>query len=618
MEAIQDHALIGDCRAAALVSRRGAIDWLCWPRFDSPSVFGALLDDAAGHWTVNPTAPFESTQRYLEGTNVLETRFVTAEGIVVLTDLMPVASEEDKQRVMLANHEILRVVRCEEGEVELAMVLQARPGYGLRVPRLRDAGKLGIRIETDQGLMMLRGDVPLSITEGDAVRARVSLRAGDAAHLSLTLADEWPAVLSPLGDWSRQAIERSARWWRSWLSQLTYEGPERAAVERSALALKLLIFAPSGAVVAAPTTSLPERVGGDLNWDYRFCWLRDSSLTVRALFGLGFDREAETFVSWLLHSTRLTQPKLNILYDVYGNLPRGERMLSELSGYLGSRPVRIGNAATDQVQLDVYGEVIDAVAQFVRRGGRLDRETERMLQAFGEYVCHHWQEPDEGIWEPRSGKQHNTHSRLLCWVALDNLLALHEQGHLRKAPNELFAKNRALIRQEVEQSAWNSRLQSYVAQLDGEELDASTLLLSWYGFEPASSARMRHTYERIRERLGAGNGLLYRYRLAGSPEEGAFGICSFWGAEYLALGGGSLEEARAVFESLCSYANGVGLFAEEIDPATGEAVGNFPQAFTHVGLINAALALSDRLKREEPRIGGLLPRTDDTDARMLT
>ena len=598
MEPIQDHALIGDCRAAALVSRRGVIDWLCWPRFDSPWVFGALLDDRAGHWTLQPATPFESGQRYVEGTNVLETRFVAAGGTAVVTDLMPVASEEDKHRLLLPDHEILRIVRCEQGELELAMLLEARPGYGAHVPRPRAAGKLGVRIETGQGTMMLRADVPLSLAGDGAIVSRFVLRAGEAAHLSLTLADDGPAILPPLGAWSREAVERSVSWWRSWLSQLSYDGPARAAVERSALVLKLLVFAPSGAVIAAPTTSLPERVGGGLNWDYRFCWLRDASLTVRALLGIGFDREAEAFVSWLLHTTRLTRPELRILYDVYGNLPSDERVLGELSGYLESRPVRIGNAAADQVQLDVYGEVIDAVVRLVRKGASLDRETEHMLRAFGEHVCRHWQEPDEGIWEPRSGKRHNTHSRLLCWVALDSLLELHEEGQLRHVPVELFGKNRALIREDIERRAWNPRLQSYVAELDGDELDASTLLLVWYGFEPAASERMRLTYERIRERLGAQNGLLYRNRSTPSPEEGAFGICSFWGAECLARGGGSVEQASSVFEALCGYANGVGLFAEEIDPMTGAALGNFPQAFTHVGLINAALSLSERLERE--------------------
>ncbi len=598
MEPIHDHALIGDCRTAALVSRRGAIDWLCWPRFDSPSVFGRILDDRAGHWTVQPTGAFESSQRYVEGSNVLQTRFVGPDGTVVITDSMPVASEEEKRRTMMPEQEILRVVRCEQGEVELAMVMEPRPGYGREAPRIEHAGALGIRIETSQSSMILRADVPLAVTPNAAIEARFRLRAGRSAHMSLVLAHDWPAVLPPLGAASQDAIRRSVRWWRAWLSQLTYDGPVPDAVRRSALALKLLVFAPSGAVVAAPTTSLPERIGGDLNWDYRFCWLRDASLTVRALFGLGCFREAEAFVSWLLHSTHLTQPELRILYDVYGNSPGREQVLEELSGHFGSRPVRIGNAAIEQVQLDVYGEVIEAVVEFVRRGGRIDRETGRMLRSFGEYVCRHWREPDHGIWEPRTGKRHNTHSRVLSWVALDDLIALHAEGYMRKAPVDLFAKNRDLIRRQVVEHGWNDRLRSYVAHLGGERLDASSLLLAWYGFEAATSERMRSTYQRIREELGAGDVLLYRYRSGESPGEGAFGICSFWAVEYLALGGGSLEEACRVFETLCGYANEVGLFAEEIDPATGTAVGNFPQAFTHVGLINAGLSLSERAHLE--------------------
>jgi GH15 family glucan-1,4-alpha-glucosidase len=248
----------------------------------------------------------------------------------------------------------------------------------------------------------------------------------------------------------------------------------------------------------------------------------------------------------------------------------------------------------------VYGEVIDAAAEFVRRGGSFDRETQRMLSAFGEFVCQNWRRPDEGIWEPRSGVRHNTHSRVLCWTALDRLLSLHSMGHLRRVPVEAFTEHRALIRSEVERRAWNPRLESYTAHLDGSELDASTLLLAWYGFEEASSDRMRRTYARIEERLGAGDGLLYRYRSGESPGEGAFGICSFWGAEYLALGGGTVAQAWARFDRLCGYGNDVGLFAEEIDPASGDAVGNFPQAFTHVGLINAALTLARRLEATEP------------------
>jgi GH15 family glucan-1,4-alpha-glucosidase len=407
-------------------------------------------------------------------------------------------------------------------------------------------------------------------------------------------------VFPPLGQRTREAILRSVAWWKHWASRLKYNGPGREAVIRSALVLRLLFYGPSGAIVAAPTTSLPERVGGNLNWDYRYCWLRDASLTVRALFGLGCEEEAESFVSWLLHSTRLTRPELRILYDIYGNMPQSERTLDHLAGYRSSRPVRIGNAAVGQLQLDVYGEVIDAVTQFVCTNGTLDRETSNMICAFGDYVCRNWQKPDEGIWEPRSGRAHNTHSRVLCWTALDRLLGLHAHGHLPQAPVREFQKNREAIRREVEERAWNPKLESYVARLGGDELDASLLLLPWYGFDQASSYRMRQTYARIRERLGTSGGLLYRYRTGESPGEGAFGICSFWGAEFLALGGGSAKEAEDLFHQLLGYANDLGLFAEEIDPGTGDAVGNFPQAFTHVGLINAALSLAKRLEGEKP------------------
>lgn len=607
---IGDYAIIGDCRGAALVSRAGSIDWLCWPRFDSPSLFAALLDERGGRWSVAPTQPYQVERRYLENTNVLETRFHTESGTLRLTDLMPVASEEEKKSLLLSDHEIVRMAECEEGEVEVEMVFEPRPDYGLRPPRLRLAGRLGLRVETHLGLLVLRTDLPLQISDGGCVRARTRLRAGEHLPLSLTFADEWPAVLPPLGEWTRDRIARSVAWWRGWAARLIYDGPARDAVVRSALVLKLLVYAPSGAVVAAPTTSLPERVGGDLNWDYRYCWLRDASLTVRALFGLGYVHEAEAFMSWLLHSTRLTRPRLRILYDVFGNVPHTERTLDWLEGYRSSRPVRVGNAAATQLQLDVYGEVIDATTHFVRTGGSFDRETQRMLCAFGDYVCHNWQRPDEGIWEPRSGQAHKTHSRVLCWTALDRLIELHAKGHLPGASAEQFAIQRDLIRRDVEQRAWNARLQSYAAELDGSDLDASLLLMSWYGFEDAASPRMRQTYARIQQHLGAGDGLLYRYRTGESPGEGAFGICCFWGVEYLALGGGSPEDAQQRFEQVLAHANDLGLYAEEIDPHTGDALGNFPQAFTHVGLINAALSIARRLQGLEPRVHSVHRRSD--------
>ncbi|MEO7039844.1 MAG: glycoside hydrolase family 15 protein [Gemmatimonadaceae bacterium] len=600
MNAISDYAAIGDGRTVALVGRDGSIDWLCWPRFDSPSILGAILDKDAGSWSLAPTAPSRVERRYLECTNVLETRFDTDAGSLVVTDLMPVASEEDKRRLLLPDHEILRVAECVAGEVELEMRFAPRPDYGRGRGRIRHAGMLGVRVEMGADLLVMRSDMPLDISTDGEIRGRARLCAGDAVHASLTFANDSPAVLPPLGAWSRAAIARSVAWWRGWASAVRYDGPCRESVIRSALALKLLVYAPSGAVVAAPTTSLPERIGGDLNWDYRFCWLRDASFTVRALFALGCIAEAHAFVDWLLQATRLTQPALRILYDVHGNAPPEERILESLAGYHGSRPVRVGNAAAWQRQLDVYGEVIDAVTHFVGAGGALDRDTERTLCAFGDYVCRHWQEPDEGIWEPRSGATQNTHSRLLCWTALDRLLQLHAKGHLSGAPADKFRAQRDQIRREIETRAWNPVLNSYVAQLDGDRLDATLLLLPWYGFEDAASDRMRGTYACVHKTLGAGNALLYRYHTGDSPGEGAFGICSFWGAEYLALGGGTQAEAHSAFERLCGYANDVGLFAEQIDPATGAALGNFPQAFTHVGLINAAVSLANRLEGAAP------------------
>jgi GH15 family glucan-1,4-alpha-glucosidase len=589
---IQDYGIIGDSRAAALVSCTGSIDWLCWPRFDSAAIFSALLDaNLGGRWQVAPNHPYSVERRYAGSSNVLETRFRTATGEAVLTDLMPVASEEFKRRDLLPDHEIIRQIECVAGEVPVRILFHPRARYGLRVVHIGDTGACGLRMEVGRGVYWLRSSVPLAIQE-DRALSTVLLKAGDAVQFSLTYSEDAPAVLPPLGLWTRQSITRTVAWWEKWAQRCTYDGPYREAVVRSALALKLLTYAPSGAIVAAPTTSLPERVGGGLNWDYRFCWLRDASLTVRALLAIGYDEEAEAFLEWMLHATRITRPELRILYTVFGeNAPR-ERELRHLAGHFGSRPVRIGNAARHQVQLDVYGEVIDAAAQFAYVGKRFDRMAQKVLLGFAEYAAQHWQMPDNGIWESRGLRRHNTNSRLLCWTALDRLIALGEKGAVRGVPMERFRRERERIRQDIEERAWNPQLGSYVSVLDGEDLDASLLLLAWYGFEKPDSPRMKSTYGALRKHLGVGDGLIYRYRPEAS--EGAFGICAFWEAEYLALGGGSLRDAQALFEHLLNYRNDLGLLAEEIDPGTGEPLGNFHQAFTHVGLVGAAVSLQQR------------------------
>jgi GH15 family glucan-1,4-alpha-glucosidase len=609
---IQDYAVIGDSRSTALVSRDGAIDWLCWPQFDSTSLFAAVLDPAVGgSWRIAPVGAFGARREYLEGSNVLVATFEVSTGEVRVTDLMSVLSEEAKKHVLAPEHELIRLVECVRGTVELHVEFSPRPDYARRAPRLRDARALGIRLEHGSHLYTLRTDAQLEVHPDGVARGQLRLRAGERRHFSLTYDREGPAVLSPLGAHAQEALQRTTAWWRSWSSRCSYRGPYREQVIRSLLALKLLSFAPSGAIVAAPTTSLPERVGGDLNWDYRFCWVRDASLTVRALLDVGYADEAAAFVSWLLHATRLTRPELRVLYDVYGELPKDEELLPHLSGYRGSRPVRVRNAAAGQLQLDSYGEVIDAVAQMCRRGAKLDRETQRMLRQFGRYICKSWQLPDHGIWEPRGAPKHHTHSRVLCWVALDRLIELHRLGKIERIPVDWFERDRRLIRQDVEERGWSPRLQSYTQVLGEDSVDASLLLLSWYGFADARHPRMRGTFRRIQERLETSPGLFYRYEESRAAREGAFGICSFWAVEYLARGGGSLDEAEDCLEQLLSYCNDVGLYAEEIAPDTGEPLGNFPQAFTHVGLISAVLAIEERRREEAQGRPAGVPRWEE-------
>jgi len=592
---IQNYAITGNGRTAALISNRGSLDWLCWPRFDSASIFGAILDPkSGGHWSIRPVDESQVSRRYIENTNVLETTFLGVSGQIVLTDFMAVTSEKNKRRALWPEHEFVRQIKCQQGEAEVVMEFSPRLDYGRVAPKIRDAGKFGWRIDTGANVFILRGSVDLEPTP-DGLAARFILKSGESVAFTFSFSAEAPATVPPLGSAIDEKLNLTIDWWRRWAAQSTYRGSYERQVTRSALVLKLLSYAPSGTIVAAPTTSLPECIGGDLNWDYRFAWLRDASFTVHALFGLGYKDDAAAFVDWLLHATRLTGPKLRVVYDVFGESPPSERILSHLEGYRNSLPVRVGNAASEQTQLDVYGELVEAVSHFFGKTEKLDRDVHGMLRGIGEYVCEHWREYDNGIWEERGELRPYTHSRLMCWVALDRLLEMHASGQVRRLDAARCVAERENIRKEIEQRAWNPQLAGYTQACGGDIMDATALLLSYYGFESANSQRMQQTYAQVRERLVPRRGLVYRYEQSKDRHEGAFAVCSFWEVDFLARSG-KREEAREVFEAALGYANDVDLFAEEIEPNTGEALGNFPQAFTHLGVINAALALRDRGK----------------------
>jgi GH15 family glucan-1,4-alpha-glucosidase len=523
----------------------------------------------------------------------------------VLRDLMPVSSEKAKQRALRPQHQVLRQVDGRSGEVEIEIVYEPRPGYAIGQPRITDHGWHGLQCEAGPGLLLLRSEIPLRLSpDRSCAEATVRVGVGERYTLSLAYEEDAPAVLPRLGEHANALIEDSLAWWRGWVSACAYRGAYRDAVVRSALTLKLLAYAPSGAIVAAPTTSLPEKLGGSRNWDYRYCWIRDASFTIHAFLSLGFETEAEAFLNWMLHATRLSWPELQVLYNVYGETRLPERELLHLRGFAGSAPVRVGNDAHNQLQLDVYGAVIHAAARFAQQGRRFDRDTARLLSTLGETVCRRWREADEGIWEGRAGRFHHTHSRVLCWVALDRLIAMHEAGALESDVKKFRAEREAL-QMEIEERSYNEELGSYTGTLDGSELDASLLTLPLYGYIDAASPRMRSTLKRTLEVLGI-DGLVYRYDSSTPdglpPGEGAFGICSFWAVECLALAG-EVDEATAAFERLLSYQNDVGLFAEEVDPATGAALGNFPQAFTHIGLINAALAIEHARQASTESVG---------------
>lgn len=587
---IEDHALIGDCRTAALVTRDGVVNWLCLPHFSDPSVFAALLDEQGGHFAITPIGPFRSERRYLDGTAVLETVFETASGRVRLRDLMPIArggGHLEPQR------ELLRLLEGLEGEMELAVEFVPRPGYGRWRFHLNERPGMGWVCAYRSDALLLCSDIAL---HADAthrrVHGRVRLRGGVRHVLSLCYADEDPLILPALGEAAAKRCEVTAEWWRRWSGRCVYRGPHAPLVHRSMITLKLLTHTLSGALIAAPTTSLPESEQGMRNWDYRFCWLRDAARTIEAFESMGYHDEAAAFMGWLLHATRLTRPELQVVYHIFGESRLQEMELPHLAGYGGARPVRIGNGAWNQLQLDVYGEVVQAAWYFAHAGGELGRSERSILRAFGEVVCKRWNEPDQGIWEIRGEPRHHTYSKLMCWVALHCLLALEREGHMR-VPTQRFAAHAHAIRSAIEQYAYNPALQAYTGMFDSDWPDASLLLMPRYGFETADAPRQRTTYAFLEQRLGAGP-LFYRYppESDGMPgREGTFAACAFWAVDHLARAN-RLEQAQAHFDALVALANDVGLFAEEYTP-DGRALGNFPQAFTHAAVITAALALQE-------------------------
>jgi GH15 family glucan-1,4-alpha-glucosidase len=611
---IGDYALIGDCGSAALVSHDGTVEWLCLPRFDSPSLFAAILDrERGGRFRIGPASPHRAVhRRYVDHSAVLEQEFHTDSGVLRLRDCMVAAPRSVEVGALWPEHQLLREVCCTRGRVDLEVLCDPRFDYARRRVEAEDRGALGIFLQRGGDVIVVRGELPLDVRDG-CIRGRASLSEGDRRFIALAYDNAEPASIPPLGEHAARLLDETLRYWRQWAARCEYDGPYREQVLRSAITLKLMAFSASGAVVAAPTTSLPEQIGGVRNWDYRYCWLRDACFTLRALFELGYIEEGNAFFSWLLYATYQTRAQLHVLYDVFGGSTGSERILDHLRGYRGSRPVRVGNAAERQLQLDLYGELLAAAYEYVRRGGSLGGWSGRLLAKAGDSVCALWQKPDQGIWEIRTPGRRHVYSLAMCGLALERLLDMARDGNLRlsKRRRARFERTAREIRNTFERRGWSERHGSYTSELDGSRVDASLLLIGLYGYVEPRDPRMLATFERVRAELGE-DGLLRRYvqdTEDGLPAgEGAFGICSFWAVETLARIG-RVQEAEAEFEKLCGFANDVGLFGEEIEPASGAILGNFPQAFSHVGVVSAALAIAEAQgTRPAAHLGGREPR----------
>ena len=591
---IADYGAIGDGRTLALVSRFGSIDWCCLPDFSGPSLFAALLDrERGGSFSLMPRRVKAIDQRYEQCTNVLRTRFSCAGGEVELTDFMTAGGVEGSPSHRQPR-EIVRILRCTQGNCEVDALFQPRPGYALGPARLTPLGDGRWRCALPDSTVQLTTTIAFAPRGEDTLAACVRL-AGGEQHVVLLQTP--PPAAEPAGSMTADAQRKLAealRWWRDWSGRLTYEGEHADAVLRSALALKLLAHGPTGAVVAAGTTSLPAGETGARNWDYRFCWLRDTSLVLQAFTDVGYSAESDAFLRWLLHATRSTRPKLQVVYDVSGDALLPEQVLPQLRGYHGIGPVRIGNAASHQVQHDVYGEVLLTACEHCERGGGLNQKEMQLLAGFASVVCDLWREPDHGIWEIRLPPRHNTHSKLMCWAALDRALRLKQRRGI-PIDAQRVASERDAIRADIDAHGWDESVSSYVGFYGSRAADASLLLMPRLGYLPPRHPRMLGTLRHILEQLSV-NGLLYRYPVNigydGVPgTEHLFAICSFWCVDCLARQG-RIDEAQAMFQRLLSLRNHAGLYAEEFSVRDGRPMGNFPQAFSHVGLITAALSIA--------------------------
>ncbi len=586
---IRDYAAIGDGRTVALVALDGAIDWLCLPNVDSPPVFARLLDaEGGGSFELRPVDRFESEQRYRPGTNVVETTFHTASGSVRVTDALTLADRTVKAPM----RELVRIVEGLTGRVALRWSIDPRYGDDRRHFRVDQRHDRLVFLHRHDALALaVWNGGGLERHDGGAA-GRLEVAQGGRAALALAAAHQEPLVFVT-HDQAEESLDRTAAFWRRWSDAAEYDGPWREAVVRSALVLKLLVFSPSGAIVAAPTTSLPERLGGERNWDYRFSWIRDATWSLDALIRLGYDDEAAAFFFWLMHASRLTQPRFQVLYRVNGDAHVREREVA-WPGYRSSGPVRLGNSAVEQLQLDIYGSAIDSIWRYLMGVRKIDKDTAKEIAESADWVAKNWRKPDCGLWEARNEPTHYTQSKAMCWLALERARQLAEEGLI---PGRHAARWQAAaeeVRAFYEEHGWDEERGSLVRAPDLRELDAGLLTLSLLDCQEADSPLMLGTLEAVRRELSAGGPLLYRYRGKDGlpPGEGAFLACSFWLAGALAHAG-RVDEASGLMEELLEVANHVGLYAEEIDPETGAFLGNFPQGLTHLALINAAAMIEE-------------------------